>query len=125
MLNKFIAEEEYNDFREFISFVIMKEGKFFLRNDIVIHFNEYCQRNEKPDVFQKKSSICSFVKKIQEFVIHEEYISIMFRIAPAVYRFFLLNCQLLFPEIPDMSDFFKSALTEVKWKKYHLPVFWI
>ncbi len=114
MLNKFIAEEEYNDFREFISFVIMKEGKFFLRNDIVIHFNEYCQRNEKPDVFQKKSSICSFVKKIQEFVIHEEYISIMFRIAPAVYRFFLLRIdgsemeEISLARFLDMKDEFLS-----------------
>ena len=91
LLSSLITPKDRNDFKEFIALLNQQEGKFLLRNDIIMMFRHYCDLNKKPQRFREKSSLFNFIKKIQEFFFLEEHIVILHRHAMARYRFYLLR----------------------------------
>ena len=86
VLSELLTKADRKDFKEYISLLIHQEGRYFLRNDILYWFRQYCDLNSKNVRFRTKSSIFNFLKKIQELFQTEEHIAVLHRydIAKAV-----------------------------------------
>lgn len=104
-LNNFINKKELMDFREFVSLLSGHGGKFLLRNDLILVYHRFCDMKEKQGRAREESSIFSFIKKVQEIIIRENYIVIMHRYAIARYRFYLLRKDGDFMEEIDLDTY--------------------
>lgn len=82
---------EHHDFREFLSILAMDERPFLLRNDLLLAFREYCEREDKGENFLEYSSIRQFLSRVQELFRREEHFVIMHRYMIARYRFYRLR----------------------------------
>ena len=91
LLSEILTRSDRKDFREYISFLLGQEGRFFLRNDILYLFRRYCDLQGKNGRFREKSSLFDFLKKVQELFLHEDHIVILHRYDIARYRFYLLR----------------------------------
>lgn len=89
---EFISEEEFNEFRQFLSRLTYENpNKFLLRNDIVLSFRKYCLERQKDDDFLLKSNTARFVGRIQEAFKLDDYLNIMWRAQVGRYRFFQIR----------------------------------
>lgn len=86
-----LENTELKDFRNYIKLICDQERHFFLRNDIVYYFRRYCDLNEKSSDFKERSSMCLFLKKVQELFIHDEHIALQHRYDIARYHYYLLR----------------------------------
>ncbi len=92
LLTTIINEDELRDLKEFITLLTHQDKIFFLRNDILLAFQQYCDNSGKDATFREKSSIITFFKKVQELCLQDKNIVIVHRYAIAKYRFYqLLN----------------------------------
>ncbi len=91
LLNRIIPEREQKDFREFITYLSLKEERFILRNDILLRFDQFCEENGRDHSVTRDSSIYRFFYRTQELFFTSDYIVIMHRYAIARYRFYLLR----------------------------------
>ncbi len=104
-LKDILTKNDRKNFKEYIIFLSGEERKFFLRNDIIMVFWQYCDANKKTKRFREKSSIFNFLKKIQELFIYEECIALMHRYDIAKYAFYLLRNDGEFMEEIDCSRY--------------------
>jgi sucrose synthase len=86
-----LKETDRKDFRNYIKLLSEQERCFFLRNDIVFYFRNYCDLNDKSSEFKEQSSMYLFLKKIQELFIHEDHIALQHRYDIARYRYYKLR----------------------------------
>lgn len=91
-LTDIISKNEVKDFKEILALIVTGEQRLLLRNDVLLAFRQYCDKNNKTKRFREKSSVFGFLHKVQEAFIHNEHILIMHRLSPARYRFYLLRC---------------------------------
>ena len=91
VLTEMLTKVDRKEFKEYISLLQQQEAAFFLRNDILYWFRQYCDLNKKNSRFREKSSMSRFLKKIQELFQIEEHIAILHRYEIARYRFYLLR----------------------------------
>ncbi|TNF47171.1 hypothetical protein EP232_03780, partial [bacterium] len=77
LLTGIIEEGELTDFREFLAYVCAREKGFFLRNDVIQIFSDYCAEENKPEGFFKGSSISNFLKKVQVLFLCEDHLVVM------------------------------------------------
>ena len=90
-ITSIISKNNRVDFKEYFTLIANQENKFFLRNDVIQFFRQYCDANKKTKRFRESSSIFNFLKKIQELFPIDEHIAIMHRYAMAKYRFYLVR----------------------------------
>ncbi len=91
VLSEILTKADRKEFKEYVSLLQQQEEVFFLRNDILYWFRQYCQQNKKNGRFREKSSVFNFLKKIQELFQIEEHVAILHRYDIAKYRFYLLR----------------------------------
>jgi sucrose synthase len=91
VLNEMLTKVDRKEFKEYIALLQQQEGGFFLRNDILYWFRQYCDLKKKNGRFREKSSVFNFLKKVQELFRIEEHIAILHRYDIAKYRFYLLR----------------------------------
>jgi sucrose synthase len=91
VLSELLTKADRKDFKEYISLLIHQEGRYFLRNDILYWFRQYCDLNSKNVRFRTKSSIFNFLKKIQELFQTEEHIAVLHGYDIAKYHCYLLR----------------------------------
>lgn len=90
-LKRLIAKDEEQEFRDFIFHLSTLDKQYLLRNDILLEFDEMCQRKGKDDHFREKSTIARFLNHIPEILRLDGSIYIMHRYAIAKYRIYQLN----------------------------------
>lgn len=91
-LTDILTKNDRQEFREYISYLASLAEKFFVRNDIIQSFRQYCDLNAKNKRFREKSSIFNFIKKIQELFVNKDHIALMHRHDIAKYAFYIVRC---------------------------------
>jgi sucrose synthase len=91
-LTGIMTKNDRKEFREYIAYLAGLEQKFFLRNEIIMAFRQYCDINAKNKRFRENSSIFDFIKKIQELFVNTDHIALLHRHDIAKYAFYILRC---------------------------------
>ena len=88
---KLIDKKDFQTFKELIAVLSEHEGKILLQNDLLLIFKEFCRIKDKKDVFCEKSSVAHFLTRIQEIIIRNEFMVLMYRHGIGKYRFYMLR----------------------------------
>ena len=91
LLTTIIETEEHKDFRGFITFVMGRQERIFLRPQILQLFRAYCRANTKSDQLLHESSLAGFVGKLQELFLSHGHVVLLYRYAIAKYKFYLVR----------------------------------
>ncbi len=113
MIHRIINEQEQHEFKEFVASIAEHEGKFLLRNDILLIFKEYCETYNKNQEFLEKSSIALFLRKIQEVIVRSQFMVLMHRYGIARYRFYMLRMDGEYLEEISVSEYLDIKDTQV------------
>ena len=113
LISTLLTRTDRKDFKEYITLLLDKEKRFFLRNEILLVFHEYCDANNKKECFREKSSLFSFLKQIQELFISDGHIVVVHRHDIAKYRFYLLRPDGAYMEAIDSARY-------LELKDYHV-----
>ncbi|MCP5514449.1 MAG: sucrose synthase [Spirochaetales bacterium] len=114
LLGSIIRKKEQHDFKEFISYFHLESSRFFLKNDILVKFDNFCAEYKKTETFRKKSAIAGFLNKIQEMFVSYDSLILMNRVSIAKYHFYKLRIDGEFlqeisrDEYLDQKDFFAT-----------------
>ncbi|MDX9801931.1 MAG: sucrose synthase, partial [Spirochaetia bacterium] len=112
LLGSIIRKKEQHDFKEFISYFNLEGNRFFLKNDILVKFDNFCSEYNKTEIFRKKSTIADFLNKIQEMFVSHDSLILLNRASIAKYHFYKLRIDGEFlqkitrDEYLDQKDFF-------------------
>jgi len=88
---KLIDKKEFQSFKEFIAILSGHDGKILLQNDLLLIFKEFCRDKDKNDAYYDKSSVAHFLTRVQEIIIRNEFMALMYRHGIGKYRFYLLR----------------------------------
>jgi hypothetical protein len=90
LIEVLIDPGQQKDFREFVTYLTAEadKGSFILKNDIILLYYRFCEHNCREMLDIEKSSIYSFISKIQEIFFRDHYIVVMHRYHFARYRFY-------------------------------------
>ena len=102
-ISTLLTRTDRQEFKEYITLLFDKEKKFFLRNEILLVFHEYCDANNKKKRFREKSSLFYFLKQIQELFISDGHFVVVHRHDIAKYHFYLLRPDGAYMEAIDSS----------------------
>ena len=105
LISTLLTRKDRQEFRDYITLLLDKEKKFFLRNQILLVFHEYCDANNKKKRFREKSSLFYFLKQIQELFVCDGHIVVVHRHDIAKYRFYLLRPDGAYMEAIDCSRY--------------------
>ncbi len=88
-ISRIIHPNESGLFREFLFDLHQMDTKHLLRNDIVLHFKEFCERRSSDKVdLEKQNSLTTFFSKTQEILLDDDYSVIFFREKVTRYHFY-------------------------------------
>lgn len=110
-----INEEEQLYFREFMTLLAGENGRFLLRNDILILYSTYSQNRGFNDNEKENSSLYRFLSRIQEAFVTEDYIILMHRYSLARYRFYSVRTdgehveEITVQEYLDRKDYYTTG----------------
>ena len=113
LISTLLTRTDREEFKEYITLLLDEEKKFFLRNEILLVFHEYCDANNKKKRFREKSSLFYFLKKIQELFISDGHIVVVHRYDIAKYNFYLLRPDGAYMEVIDSARY-------LELKDYHV-----
>jgi len=113
IIHRIISDQELREFKEFVAALSEHEGKFLLRNDILLIFKEYCETYNKPQGLLEKSSIAVFLRKIQEMIVRGHFTVLMHRYGIARYRFYMLRMDGDYMEEITVSEYLDMKDTQV------------
>ncbi|NET73123.1 MAG: sucrose synthase [Sphaerospermopsis sp. SIO1G2] len=82
LLQTLFDSSEKSDFRSFLSDLRLQETRYWLRNDIINVYDDYCNKHEKSQQFCTSSNLGKLIYYTQE-IIQEEY-SFCFIIRPKI-----------------------------------------
>jgi sucrose synthase len=82
LLQTLLESEEKSDFRSFISDLRLQEKKYWLRNDIINDYADYCAKYEKSQQFCSTSNLGKLIYYTQEIIQQES--SFCFIIRPKI-----------------------------------------
>ncbi|WP_353929063.1 sucrose synthase [Okeanomitos corallinicola TIOX110] len=82
LLQLLLESEEKSDFRSFLSDLRLQETRYWLRNDIINVYSDYCSKYQKSEQFCTASNLGKLIYYTQE-IIQEEY-SFCFIIRPTI-----------------------------------------
>ena len=88
---KLINKKEFQLFKEFIAVLSEHEGKILLQNDLLLIFKMFCRDKNKDSDFYEQSSVAQFLSRIQEIIIRNEFMALMYRHGIGKYRFYMLR----------------------------------
>ncbi|MBW4418478.1 MAG: sucrose synthase [Myxacorys californica WJT36-NPBG1] len=111
LIQAVLSSNERIDYREFACLLRATDKRYFLRNEILQAFGDYCQRSEKSQEFYTSSQLGKLIYFTQEIILDDEslYLIIRPRIAQQeVYRLLddLSVEQLTIQELLDLRDRF-------------------
>ncbi len=104
-IEKLIVKEEISVFKNFVYYLSLNRNGILLRNDLIIIFKKFCEKNSLDENFYTRSSLRLFINKIQELFFSMDYLLIMYRYDIARYRFFCLRVD-------------GETMTEIKLSKF-------
>ena len=113
LISTLLTRTDREEFKEYITLLLDKEKKFFLRNEILLVFHEYCDANKKKKRFRERSSLFYLLKQIQELFISDGHIVVVHRHDIAKYRFYLLRPDGAYMEAIDSARY-------LELKDYHV-----
>lgn len=82
LLQTLLDSEEKNDFRSFMSELRLEEKRYWLRNDIINVYDQYCCKYDKSEQFCKGSNLGKLIYYTQEII--QEDTSFCFIIRPEI-----------------------------------------
>ena len=91
IINEHIKPKELGEFREFIASLLSHEGKFLLRNDILIEYDKFQKNENSNQASLKKNSVYEFLNRIQEIFVIDGWIAVMRRYSIAKQNLYLLS----------------------------------
>lgn len=68
LLQAVLSSDEKGDLRQFLLNLRKQEGKYLLRNEIVIAFNDYCVEHDKNESFARLSKLGQLIGYTQELI---------------------------------------------------------
>ncbi|MGD8366891.1 MAG: sucrose synthase [Desulfobacterales bacterium] len=107
-LNELLDSEERKDFKEYIQMLVADDQQFFLRNDIIYFFRQYCDEKDKDPDYREKSSLFNFLKKVQELFVQGDLITLLHRYDIARYRYYRLRVDAEHMEPIDVREYLDS-----------------
>jgi sucrose synthase len=72
LLQSVLESDEKTDLRQFLIELHRQEPRYFLRNDIVITFTNYCESQNKPSSFQHTSHLGKLIDVTQEIILEND-----------------------------------------------------
>ncbi|MDZ8050087.1 MAG: sucrose synthase [Aulosira sp. ZfuVER01] len=104
-----LESEEKTDLRSFISELRQQEKKYFLRNDIINVYSEYCSKYQKPEKFGSSSHLGKLIYYTQEIIQEDSNLCFIIRPKIASQEIYLLTEdlkveQMTVQELLDMRD---------------------
>jgi sucrose synthase len=82
LIQTVLDSENKSDLRSFISELRQQEKKYFLRNDIINVYSEYCSKHDKSEKFCNSSHLAKLIYYTQEII--QEESSLCFIIRPQI-----------------------------------------
>jgi sucrose synthase len=82
LIQDVLESDEKSDLRQFASQLRTSDKRYFLRNDILAAFNEYCSGHNKPGYFFQSSYLGQLIYYTQEIILENE--SLCFIIRPKI-----------------------------------------
>ena len=104
-LSEILEDGDLLDFKNYIKLLISQERRFFLRNDIVFFFRQYCDESKKSAEFKESSSMQQFLRKIQELFIQGDRIALQHRYDIARYHYYLLRLDGAYMEQIEVAEY--------------------
>ncbi|MEJ2661037.1 MAG: sucrose synthase, partial [Desulfobacteraceae bacterium] len=104
-LREILEDGDLLDFKNYIKLLVSQERRFFLRNDIVFFFRQYCDESKKSAEFKENSSMQQFLRKIQELFVQGDRIALQHRYDIARYRYYLLRLDGAYMEEIEVQDY--------------------
>lgn len=117
LMKELIAKKDLQAFKEFIVFIQHQDGKFLLRNDLLLAFEQFCVERAVSPQSRKKSSILKFMQSVQELMIQEEHMLLMHRCSIGRYRYYRLRNDGEGMEEVDVGEYLDAKEHFFSWKK--------
>ncbi|HBY17609.1 MAG TPA: sucrose synthase, partial [Candidatus Marinimicrobia bacterium] len=89
------------------------DGKILLQNDLLLIFKDFCAVKNLDDAFLEDSSVAAFLKRVQEIIIRNEYMALMYRHGIGKYRFYMLRQYGEYMEIMAPGEYLDIKDTQV------------
>src|SRR6478672_508759 len=89
LLQAVLESDEKSDLRQFISELRHQEKRYWLRNDILNAFADYCSNHQKPERFSHASQLGKLIDYTQEIIREDSNLCLIIRpkiAAQEVYR---------------------------------------
>ncbi|BAY11263.1 sucrose synthase [Calothrix sp. NIES-2098] len=109
LIQTVLDSEEKADLRSFISELRHQEKKYFLRNDIINVYSEYCAKYQKPEKFCSSSHLSKLIYYTQEIIQEDSNLCFIIRPKIASQEVYLVTEdlkveQMTVQELLDMRD---------------------
>ena len=79
LIQAVLSSDEKTSLRQFSSLLRACDKKYFLRNEILQSFNEYCQQYEKSPQFHTSSRLAKLISYVQEIILEDESLCLIIR----------------------------------------------
>ena len=79
LLRAVLQSNEKADLRQFISQLRSEQEQYFLRNQILQAFDNYCTTHDKPAYFKRTSSIAELLNYTHEIILEEKNLWLLLR----------------------------------------------
>ncbi|WP_019499873.1 sucrose synthase [Pseudanabaena sp. PCC 6802] len=109
LIESIVSSNEKKDFQQFLHQLRQQEKRYWLRNDILTAFNEYCSRLDKPEPFCRSSNLGQLIYYTQEIILESECFCLVVRPKIATQQTFRLTDDLAYEpmtvqELLDLRD---------------------
>jgi sucrose synthase len=79
LIQAVLNSDEKTDLREFVSLLRSSDKRYFLRNEILQAFQDYCRSSEKPEQFYTSSHFGKLIYFTQEIILEGESLCLIIR----------------------------------------------
>ncbi|MEP0919174.1 sucrose synthase [Leptolyngbya sp. DQ-M1] len=79
LIQAVLDSDEKTCVRQFASVLRAYDKRYFLRNEILQVFDEYCEQYKKPDDFQASSQLGKLIRYVQEIILEDESLCLIIR----------------------------------------------
>ncbi|WP_424094936.1 sucrose synthase [Moorena producens] len=118
LLRAVLQSNEKADLRQFISQLRSEQEQYFLRNQILQAFDNYCTTHDKPAYFKRTSSIAELLNYTHEIILEEKNLWLLLRTRVASQEIYRLAA--------DLASFEPMPVEELlslrdRWVKRYFP----
>ena len=94
LIQSILDSDDKNDFRSFLSKLRQQENSYFLRNDILNYYSEYCSESKKSSDFYSGSNLSKLIYYTQEIIREESNFCFLIRSKIASQEIYRLTADL-------------------------------